>query len=215
MTHPYWPIFGLRLTVGDLELRPLTETDLVPLGDLLPADVETDPRLPDLGGGDEHRRAAAALHQSYWSSLGSWRIDNWRLGFAVRVAGAYAGVQEIEAVQFGVRRTVETASWLGTGWRGRGIGTAMRLAVLALAFDSLGADVAETEAWSDNAASLGVSRSLGYVDNGVGRQVRGGDRVDDMPRMRLTRAIWLARHAQHGVRMDGVDGCRQLFGVTA
>jgi RimJ/RimL family protein N-acetyltransferase len=211
MGHPYWPVFDLRLTVGELELRPLIEADLVPLIDLLPPDVEIDPRLPDLGGGDERRRAAAA-HQSYWSSLGSWRPDRWRLGFAVRVGGGYAGAQEIEAERFAVRRTVETASWLGTAWRGRGIGKAMRIAVLALAFDGLGAQVAETEAWHDNAASLGVSRSLGYVENGVGRQVRG-DRADDMPRMRLTRAAWLTRHAGHGVRIDGLAGCRAFFGV--
>jgi RimJ/RimL family protein N-acetyltransferase len=212
MGHPCWPIFDLRLTVGELELRPLTEADLVPLSDLRPPDVEIDPRLPDLGGGDERLRAGAALHQSYWSSFGSWRTDNWRLGFVALVAGVYAGGQEIEAAQFAVRRTVETASWLSTAWRGRGIGKAMRLTVLALAFDGLGAEVAETEAWHDNAASLGVSRSLGYVDNGVGRHVRG-DRADDMPRMRLTRATWLARHAQHGVRVDGLDGCRRLFGA--
>jgi len=212
MRHPYWPIFDLRLSVGELELRPMTEADLVPLSDLRPADVETDPRLPDLGGGDAHRRAAAALHQSYWSSLGSWRTDNWRLGFVVLVGGAYAGGQEIEAARFAVLRTVETASWLGTAWRGRGIGKAMRLAVLALAFDWLGAEVAETEAWHDNAASLGVSRSLGYVDNGVGRHARG-DRADDMARLRLTRAAWAVRHARHGVRVDGFDACRRFFGV--
>jgi hypothetical protein len=27
MTHPYWPLFDLRLRTGDLELRPMTEAD--------------------------------------------------------------------------------------------------------------------------------------------------------------------------------------------
>jgi RimJ/RimL family protein N-acetyltransferase len=88
----------------------------------------------------------------------------------------------------------------------------MRLAVLALAFDGLGAQVAETSAWPDNAASLGVSRSLGYADNGVVRHHDRG-RVDDMPRMRLTREVWVARHHPHGVRITGLDGCRHLFGL--
>jgi RimJ/RimL family protein N-acetyltransferase len=109
-------------------------------------------------------------------------------------------------------RMVETSSWLATGWRGRGVGKAMRLAVLALAFDGLGAQVAETSAWPDNAASLGVSRSLGYADNGVVRHHDRG-RVDDMPRMRLTREVWVAHYHPHGVRITGLDGCRHLFGL--
>ena len=41
-------------------------------------------------------------------------------------------------------RTVGTGSWLGRPYQGRGIGKEMRGAVLALAFDGLGAEVAET-----------------------------------------------------------------------
>jgi RimJ/RimL family protein N-acetyltransferase len=111
-----------------------------------------------------------------------------------------------------VRRTVETASWLATAWQGRGVGKAMRLAVLALAFDGLGALAAETEAWHFNAASLGVSRSVGYADNGVTLHTHG-DRVAEMVRMRMTRDAWTARHTGHGVTIDGLEGCRYLFGV--
>lgn len=46
------------------------------------------------------------------------------------------------------------------------IGKEMRAAVLSLAFDHLGAEVASSGAWEWNATSLGVSRALGYVDNG-------------------------------------------------
>ena len=44
----------------------------------------------------------------------------------------------------------------------------MRAAVLGFAFDGLGAQVAETSAFLDNAASNGVSRALGYEENGFG-----------------------------------------------
>ena len=44
----------------------------------------------------------------------------------------------------------------------------MRGAVLALAFDGLGAESATTEAFVDNPASAGVSRALGYRPNGTG-----------------------------------------------
>ena len=214
MAHPYWPIFDIRLAVGDVTLRPVTEADLVPLARLRPDDVESDPRLPAYAGVDADVAAGIGLHQSYWSSLGNWRPDSWRLEFAVCAGGALAGMQEMEAAQFAVRRTVETASWLHGDFRGRGVGKAMRLAVLALAFDGLGAEVAETEAWADNVASLGVSRALGYVDNGASRQVRG-DRADDMPRLRLTRTVWKLRNTSHGVRVEGLAACRHLFGVTS
>jgi RimJ/RimL family protein N-acetyltransferase len=126
----------------------------------------------------------------------------------------------LDATDFATLRVVETSSWLATGWRGRGIGRAMRLAVLAFALDGLGAEVAEvaevaeTSAWPDNAASLGGSRSLGYVDNGVVRHHDRG-RVDDMPRRRLTRATWQERHRDHGVRITGLDRRRHLCGVSA
>jgi RimJ/RimL family protein N-acetyltransferase len=58
-------------------------------------------------------------------------------------------------------RTVRTGSWLGLPFQGQGYGKAMRQAVLALAFDGLGAEVAETEAAVDNLRSAGVSRSVG------------------------------------------------------
>ena len=57
----------------------------------------------------------------------------------------------------------------------------MRTAVLALAFEGLDAEIALTEAWSDNEASLGVSRSLGYLPNGSVRHRRDDGRRRDAP----------------------------------
>jgi RimJ/RimL family protein N-acetyltransferase len=210
----YWPAFDLRLRLGGVSLRPVTEADLATLADLRPADAETDPRLPAFRVDDPRLAAGIATHQSYWQSLGTWRPEAWRLPFGVLVDGELAGVQELEAAQFPTLRTVETSSWLAEQRRGRGVGKAMRLCVLALAFDGLGAELAETSAWPDNAASLGVSRALGYEGNGVVRHHDRG-RVADMPRMRLTREVWAARHRGHGVRIDGLDGCRHLFGVPS
>jgi RimJ/RimL family protein N-acetyltransferase len=226
MTDHYWPVacLGLELAPaepgpdrvepgpGQVGLRPVTEADLGPLSDLRPTDAETDPRLPDFGVADRALAAGIATHLSYWSGVGSWRPESWRLQFAVRVTGELAGVQELEADDFPTRRAVETSSWLAPRWRGRGVGKAMRLAVLALAFDGLGAEVADTSAWPDNAASLGVSRALGYTDNGVLRHHDRG-RTADLPRLRLTRADWTARHGDHRVRVVGLDRCRHLFGL--
>ena len=77
-------------------------------------------------------------------------------------------MQGMHARGFAARRTVDTGSWLGQDYQGRGFGKEMRAAVLALAFDGLGARLAETEAFLDNAASNAVSRALGYEENGFG-----------------------------------------------
>ena len=60
------------------------------------------------------------------------------------------GVQGLVARDFAVMRAVATGSWLGAEFQRRGIGKEMRGAVLALAFDGLGAQIAETEAFVDN-----------------------------------------------------------------
>ncbi len=213
MGHPYWPLFDLRLAVRGLLLRPMAETDLMDLASVLPPDVELDPDLPTYPMVDARMARGTALHQSYWESFGRWRPEAWRLGFVARTDGRLIGVQGMEATDFGPLATVETYSWLMAEHRGRGLGKTMRLAVLALAFDHLGADVAETEAWPENEGSLGVSRSLGYVDNGLGRHSRAGVAAD-MPRLRMTRDIWHQRHRDNGVAIDGFAECRHLFGLS-
>lgn len=203
---------GLRLTSGDLELRPVTEADLPRLTAILPADFELDPNAPSYGGlTDEPTARAIALCQSYWRAFGTWTVQAWRLPFAVRRHGELVGVQELEADDFPVLRTVDTASWLAPQARGRGVGRRMRAAVLALAFGPMQAQSAITSAWHDNHASLGVSRALGYQPNGESLHADRG-RVDRMVHMRLVSADW--QH-DHGVVIDGFEPCRPLFGLDA
>jgi RimJ/RimL family protein N-acetyltransferase len=207
----YWPPAELRLRIADLVLRPMIEADLQLLADLLPEDVEQDPALPVFETASD-RATGVALE--YWRSLGNWRPQLWSIGFVVQHAGLAIGVQRLRAENFQTLRTVETASWLATHARGRGIGRAMRLAVLALAFDGLHAAVAESSAWDDNAASIAVSRALGYVDNGVVRRPRGPG-AGDMVRMRLPAQLWQERHSDHGVQITGLEPCLPFFGVPA
>jgi RimJ/RimL family protein N-acetyltransferase len=89
----------------------------------------------------------------------------------------------------------------------------MRAAVLALAFGSLGARFAITSAWDDNHPSLGVSRALGYVDNGVTAH-RRGDGVGDMVHLRLARDAWSSSGWPEQVTVSGVEGCLPYFGLT-
>jgi RimJ/RimL family protein N-acetyltransferase len=112
-------------------------------------------------------------------------------------------------------RTVATGSWLGLASQGKGIGKEMRAAILVLAFDGLGAEVAETEAFADNAASRGVSAALGYEPNGVGRMAPLGT-PRETRRFRLTRERWLHVRAERDlpeVTLEGVEPCLPLFGI--
>jgi RimJ/RimL family protein N-acetyltransferase len=124
--------------------------------------------------------------QHHWSQLASWHPANWHLELAVVLDSVVVGTQGIGATDFAVLREVGTGSWLGRDYHGRGVGTAMRSAVLALAFDGLGAEYALSDAFTDNAASLGVSRKLGYADNGILRLVVRG-RPQSSQRVRLDR----------------------------
>ncbi len=211
MEHPYWPIFDLRLRVGDLELRPMTEADQPLVADLLPDDVELDPAATTYGLADVHLTRAVIVHQSYWRGFGTWSPAHWRLNFLVSLAGEPIGAQELEGTDFPLLRTVDTASFLVPDARGRGLGAAMRCAVLGLAFEGLAAEAAITSAWHDNLASLGVSRSLGYQPNGEHLHARGDGR-DRMVHLRLTREDWTAR-ARPVTEIIGLEACRPLFGL--
>ncbi len=212
MTHPYWPLFDLRLTTSDLELRPMTEADQVLIAELLPADVEQDPAATTYAV-DQHTGRGIVVHQDYWKAYGTWRPEAWRLNFAVRADGEIVGAQELEGNDFPALRTVETSSFLVPAVRGRGLGKQMRAAVLGLAFGPLECQAAVTEAWHDNHASLGVSRALGYRPNGESLH-RRGDGVDVMVSMRLRRADWIAGNVDAQVDISGFEPCRPLFGLV-
>jgi RimJ/RimL family protein N-acetyltransferase len=220
-TQSPWAVTALRLRIGELTLRPVVEADLDTLGALLPADVELDPSVPRPFGLEPTGARAVVIRQEYWRRLGSWTPAGWILEFVVLRGGEVVGTQTLEARDFAVLRTVETASWLATDVRGQGVGKAMRTAVLAFAFDHLGAEVAETSAWADNAASIGVSRSLGYQPNGTTRHVRVGrlgspdttvSVSGDMPKLRLDVDGWRSR-PRPAVEVSGLDDCRAWFGA--
>ena len=211
-SHPHWPLLDLRLTSGDLVLAPFVEADLEELVARLPDDVELDPSATAYEGVDPGTRRATVIHQGYWRGYGTWSPAAWRLDFAVRRGGELLGRQELEGNDFPKLRTVDSSSWLVAAVRGQGIGKQMRRAVLALAFGPLGAREAITSAWHDNAASLGVSRAIGYTDNGVSTHVRG-DGLDTMVHLRMTAAEWQATGAGDDVVIEGFEPCRPFFGL--
>ena len=134
-----WPVLALRLNVGETTLRHVRERDLPHLAAILPDDFEHDPGIEPFPGHGlaEHRQRI--LFQGYWRSVGNWSPASWCLDFAVEHQGEVVGVQSVKAENFLAVRTVDSNSWLATTVRRRGLGVAMRRAVLALAFDPLGA----------------------------------------------------------------------------
>lgn len=150
--------------------------------------------------------------QWYWRQRADWLPERWSVPFATVVDGDVVGMQGMEAEHFAVLRQVSTGSWLGRTHQGQGIGKEMRAAVLHFAFAGLGADWAVSGAFHDNGASLGVSRSLGYEEEGRRLALRR-DAPDWLVGLRLSRAAW-EQQRRDDIEIDGLEPCLSLFGVT-
>lgn len=207
-----WPPFAIRLRLRDLSLRPVREADLAPLLRLLPDDVEHDPSSELFVGLDLAANRRRLFLQACWRSTGSWSVVDWFLPFLVSHRGRPVGVQALEATQFPELRTVDSWSWLDRAERGKGIGVAMRAAVLALAFDHLGAERAVSSAREDNLPSLGVSRRLGYQDNGISRS-RSPSGPCTLRHLILHRSGWTGSGRGRDVEVRGLERCGPWFGV--
>lgn len=212
MSNRYWPMFDIQLSTPELELRHLTEADLASLSNVIPDDAEQNPSSTTYAGLDARQNRGAVVHQDYWRARGSWRPESWALSFGVFRDGDLLGYQGLEGDDFVKLRTVDSSSFLAAPVRGRGWGKQMRAAVLALAFGPLGARFAITSAWSDSHASLGASRRLGYVDNGITVQQRDGQ-AGEMVHLRLSRETWMASGWPEQVVVSSMDECLAFFGL--
>ena len=70
----------------------------------------------------------------------------------------------------------------------------------------------ESAAWDDNGPSLGVSRALGYEENGDAILVSEGKSRRQVG-LKITREQWEA-HRKHDVEISGLEPCLELFGVA-
>jgi RimJ/RimL family protein N-acetyltransferase len=170
----HWPPYRLRLRAGDLELTVIGDDDVPGLVDLALAGIHAPDAMPfstpwTIAGPEKLPGEMIRYFSSVRAGFGPEAFD---LLFAVRVGGVLVGTQGLHGRDFAVTRTVETGSWLGLAHQGRGIGTRMRRAVCAYAFDHLGAEEVTSGAFLDNPASLAVSRKVGYRANGVVRLKR-------------------------------------------
>lgn len=169
-----FPLLGLRVTAGPLELRGITDEDLAALALLAADGVHAPERMPfsfPWTDGTPEEVAQSVL-QYHWRKRGELTPKAWSLELGVRWEGELVGIQGVSTTDFLVTRTGETGSWLGLRHHGKGIGTHMRQAICALLFDHLGFQEITSGAFLDNGPSAAVSRKVGYRPNGVVRYQR-------------------------------------------
>jgi RimJ/RimL family protein N-acetyltransferase len=208
-----WPIFALRIRTERLEIRLPTDDELLALVAVAASGIHPPDQMPfEVPWTDKPRpRFEREFLQHHWLMRATWMPDSWALNLGIFLDGAVIGSQTIRALRFGVFRTVDTGSWLGRSYQGRGYGKEMRAGILAFAFDGLDARFADSGAFVDNAASNGVSRSIGYAENGRDELApRGVPRAHQ--RWRMTAEAWRSR-PRPPVVIEGLDACRELFGA--
>ena len=209
-----WPLFDLEVNTPDVTLRYPDDDLLVEMMAVAAEGIHDSSVMPfavpwTRAESPELEQEALRFH---WRCRADMRPDDFRIALAVLVDGRVVGASEVGAKDFGVLGRFTTGSWLGRRHQGRGIGTAVRRATLALGFDGLGARWADTSAWSDNPASLGVTRSLGYERTGRRVQVIEG-RPGELVEFEMSVARFVDTVRPNDLRLAGVEPVRRFLGV--
>jgi RimJ/RimL family protein N-acetyltransferase len=208
------PLLGLRIAAGPVELRGVTDDLLGPLAELAIRGVHDPDYMPffvpwSIAPAEEMPRNMAQFH---WGQRAAFSPEKWSIDLAVFYDGRLVGSQGFGTRDFLVTRIGETGSWLGREFHGRGIGTAMRQVICAFLFDHLGAEYITSSAYSDNPASLGVSRKCGYRDNGM-TILKRNDQPATLQRLILEPGN-LVRY-QHDLTVEGLPEFRRSIGLDA
>lgn len=212
--NPYWPFFDLRVTTPRLALRYPDDADLVAIAALAAQGVHPPDQMPftvpwtDVPPPEQQRNTL----QHFWSYRASLTPEQWSISLAAVRDGVIVGVQSVSSQgDYRETKAVGTASWVGHAHQGQGVGKEMRAAVLHLSFAGLGADVALSGAYTDNPASIAVSRALGYEDNGIYFGARRGQPARQHM-FRLMREDWEQRR-RHDIVIEGLGPCLPLLGL--
>lgn len=210
-----WPAAGVRARARNLELRWVDDELAVELASLAARGIHDPERMPfnfpwTRGSAQEVARNVLTYQWRTRQDVGAGRLT---LEYAVLVDGTVVGVQGASGASWPILRSVETGSWLGREFHGRGIGTRMRAVLLHLLFDGLDAAEVTSTAFEDNPASNAVSLKTGYLLDGTARVVREGV-ATSQNRYRMTRERWEevrdvnTRLAGGAVALDGVTELR-------
>lgn len=206
------PVLGLRIAAGPLELRGITDDDLVRLCELAQGGIHPPEQMPFYvpwtdAAPDALARSTAAYH---WRNRADYTVSSWGLELGVWYDGVLVGCQGLRTSDFLTTRTGETGSWLGREHQGRGIGTRMRQAICAFAFDHLDAAEVTSGAFLDNPASLAVSRKVGYRENGRQRLERRAGEMAVNQGLVLTPADLVRGDP---LAVEGLPAFRRLVGL--
>lgn len=209
------PLLGLRITAGPLEMRGITDDLLADLAALAVRGIHAPDAMPfyvswtDASPDDLPRNFA----QYHWLNRAGFGPDAWTLDLAVLHDGELVGVQGLSTSHYLVTRTGETGSWLGLDHQRRGIGTLMRQILCAFLFDHLDAEEITSGAFTDNPASLAVSRKVGYLPNGIVRKTRrpGECAVNQQLVLTPDRLV----RASYPLEVEGLAPFRRLVGLDS
>jgi len=213
MANDHWPLFDLEVHTPRLTLRYLGDTlagELVAVakrGVHHPAVMPFTVPWTDLPSPQMEQEAM----RFYARNRAETRPAFWTLQFAVIVAGDVIGSCDLMASDFVTLRQFTTGSWLGSEFQGLGLGKEMRMAALTLGFEGLGAEFALTGLWHDNAASLGVTQSLGYEEEGRRRALRRSV-PDEMVGFRMPRGHWETIR-RDDIEIHGMPSARAFLGL--
>lgn len=210
-----WPLFSLKIRTGGVEMRFADEPALAELATLALEDIHDPATMPFSVPWSDVPPAARArsVLQWNWKVRSEWDPGAWHLPLLASHDGRIVGTQGMSSSKFATTRCIETGSWLGRRYQGRGIGTAMRRAVLHLAFAGLGAEVARSGAFSDNLTSLRVSEKLGYLTDGTETVERRG-KPATIIRLVLMRSRWEELSAGWpDVTVEGLEPALWMFGI--
>lgn len=211
----YYPAFGLSVKTPRLSMRMPDDDDILDLAELAARGIHPPGQTPFATTWSmiEPRFQQRNTLSHFWDGRGSTQTDNWNLVLAIDVDGVLVGAQGLHARSWRATRTAESGSWLGREYQGQGLGKEMRFAILQLLFDGLDADVATTNAYTDNPASLGVTRALGYRENGVDRVPNPmGEGHKDLVRFVMTREEF-APIRRDDIEIMGAQAVAEVFGT--
>jgi len=214
MTHPIWPLFDLRVTTPRLELVAIDDEVAVELAQLAAQGIHDPGFMPfafewtDVASPQLERNTL----QYYWRTRAAITPTEWTVDMAVRADGRIVGTTGMITRSFSTLRTFETGSWLGREFQGRGLGKEMRVAMLHLGFVGFEGLTATTAAFDDNGPSLGVTRSLGYRENGSSTKVRRGAAATSL-HFSMAREHFDAHLRRNDIELHGVEQCLPVLGL--
>jgi RimJ/RimL family protein N-acetyltransferase len=215
MTAAIWPLFDLHVSTPRLSLRYVDDELGGQLADLAAQGIHEPDTMPfsEPWTDVEPPQLQRNTMRYFWRSRADTTSEHWHLNLATSDRdGRLIGLCSLDAEQFPTIRTASTGSWLGRRFQGLGLGREMREAALHLLFAGLNGERATTRAWHDNAASLRVTRSLPYTEEGA-VQERRRDRPDTMLTFSMTQQQWQTVR-RNDIQLAGIGPIRQLLGIT-